>query len=58
MIIVPNYATFLTLMYVVFCFDYLFINDVKTLRSDKNEPRSGYSSYRTLKMSLCSIENY
>lgn len=56
MILVPNYANFSYPNAYSLCFDYLFIEDVKTLRSDKNEPRSGYSSYRTLKMSLCSTE--
>lgn len=34
------------------CFDSLFINDVKTLGLYKNEPGSGFSSPRMLKMSL------
>jgi len=52
MMIVPSYANFSYPNVYRLCFDYLFINDVKTLRSDKNEPWSGYASYRTLKMSL------
>lgn len=33
------------------CFDSLFINDVKTLGSHKNEPGSGFVGPRMLKMS-------
>lgn len=54
--VAPNYANVSSPNVYSLCFDSLFINDVKTLRSDKNEPRSGYSSYRTLKMSLFSVE--
>ena len=34
------------------CFDFLFINDVKTLGSHKNEPGSGVVGPRILKVSL------
>lgn len=52
MIIEPNHANFSYPNVYSLCFDSVLINDVTTLRSDKSEPRSGYSGYRILKMSL------
>lgn len=37
------------------CFDSLFINDVKNLRSHKNESGSGFVGPRMLKMFLCLV---